>query len=875
MDASTTIYRVPLLALVSLSLLTCGPSSAGIGPTPSLPLHRDEPAPSATAAATYYVRPDGGSADQCTGLTNAAYPGSGTGQPCAWDHPFWALQPSGEVGEPGTARIAGGDTLIIASGSYTMGLDAPGAGLCSSDYPWDCYMPPIPSGPDAEHPTRILGQGWDTGCADPPELWGRERAGMILNLTDASHVEVACLEITDHAACADGHPDASIACGRDAYPYGDWAADGLYAEDAVSVRLRHLNIHGLAEAGIRAGRLTDWTVEDVRIAANGLIGWEGDIDGDDANSGTLTFRRWTVAWNGCVETYPGGQPTGCWDENVGGYGDGVGTGETGGHWVIEDSAFLHNTSDGLDLLYTRVAGSRIEIRRTIAEGNAGNQIKTNGPTQIENSVIVGNCGYFEGQSFTHAVESCRAYGNSLALNLQPGDAVTLTNNTLTGEGDCLVEVICEGSCTGGESVRMRNNLFLGQTDLTSQSENACWVYQQGFAVDPLDADYALIHNVKENPCPVGAHDVCQSPDLVSGAVDGFDGHLQSTSPAVDAGDTAAAPSHDFAGRPRDAVPDIGAYEYFDLSPQAYLPLVSRSPAASVTTPQVAGCALFPPDNIWNRPVDGLPVHPNSAAYVNTIGADGHVHADFGAGLWEGGPIGIPYIDVSGAQTPVNVTFDYAGESDPGPYPIPPDAPIEGGPASDGDRHVLVVERNGCILYELYAAWPQPDGSWEAGSGAIFDLGSHALRPDGWTSADAAGLPILPGLVRYDEVAAGEIRHAIRFTAPQTQDGYVWPARHEASDLQGEQYPPLGQRFRLRADFDVSGFSPEVQVILEALQTYGMMLADNGSAWYISGAPDERWDNDALHALHQVHGSDFEAVDVSALMVDPDSGQASQ
>jgi hypothetical protein len=178
-----------------------------------------------------------------------------------------------------------------------------------------------------------------------------------------------------------------------------------------------------------------------------------------------------------------------------------------------------------------------------------------------------------------------------------------------------------------------------------------------------------------------------------------------------------------------------------------------------------------------------------------------------------------------------------------------------------------------MLYELFYAWPQPDGTWQAGSGAVFDLNAHALRPDGWTSADAAGLPILPGLVRYEEVAAGEIRHALRFTAPQTRRAYVWPARHDASPLTGVEYPPMGQRFRLRADFDISGFAPQVQVILRALQEYGMILADNGSAWYISGAPDERWDNDALHELHQVKGSDFEAVDVSLLMIDPDSGQA--
>ncbi len=304
-------------------------------------------------------------------------------------------------------------------------------------------------------------------------------------------------------------------------------------------------------------------------------------------------------------------------------------------------------------------------------------------------------------------------------------------------------------------------------------------------------------------------------------------------------------------------------------PVIYLPLVSKSRPS----PQVAGCDAFPADNVWNTPVDTLPVDANSSAYIATIGESAYVHADFGSGTWDGGPIGIPYVDVPGSQPPVAVTFDYADESDPGPYPIPTDAPVEGGPNSDGDRHVLVLERDSCTLYELFYAFPQADGSWTAGSGAVFDLTSHALRPDGWTSADAAGLPILPGLVRYDEVAAGEIRHALRFTAPQTRDAHIWPARHDASSHTGTQYPPMGQRFRLKADFDISGFSPQVQVILQALKTYGMILADNGSAWYLSGVPDERWDNDVLHELHNVHGSDFEAVDESSLMVDPDSGQA--
>ncbi|MBX3014684.1 MAG: hypothetical protein KF832_24400 [Caldilineaceae bacterium] len=303
-----------------------------------------------------------------------------------------------------------------------------------------------------------------------------------------------------------------------------------------------------------------------------------------------------------------------------------------------------------------------------------------------------------------------------------------------------------------------------------------------------------------------------------------------------------------------------------------IPTTPSTPTPTVPPPQIAGCDLFPADHIWNTPIDQLPLDPNSAAYVNTIGTERTMHADFGAGEWEGGPIGIPFITVPGNQSPVAVTFAYADESDPGPYPVPTNAPVEGGPTSAGDRHVLLLDQDQCQLYELYAAYPQADGSWTAGSGAIFDLSSYALRPDGWTSADAAGLPILPGLVRYEEVASGEIRHAIRFTAPQTQRAYVWPARHYASSRTEPQYPPMGQRFRLRADFDLSSFAPPVQVILRAMQRYGIILADNGSAWYLSGAPDERWDNDLLQELHRIRGRDFEAVDVSALQLHPDSGQ---
>jgi hypothetical protein len=293
------------------------------------------------------------------------------------------------------------------------------------------------------------------------------------------------------------------------------------------------------------------------------------------------------------------------------------------------------------------------------------------------------------------------------------------------------------------------------------------------------------------------------------------------------------------------------------------------------SPSIAGCPVFTENNVWNAPVDSLPVDPNSQNYIATIGSGKGLHADFGSGTWDGGPIGIPYTIVNGSQAKVSVTFDYADESDPGPYPVPPDALIEGGPQSTGDRHVLVIDKDNCMLYELYSAYPQANGTWQAGSGAIFDLRSYALRPATWTSADAAGLPLLPGLVRYDEVASGEIKHAVRFTAPQTKRAFIWPARHYASSLTGQQYPPMGQRFRLKANFDISGFSGDAQVILRALKKYGMILADNGSSWFISGAPDPRWNNDLLHELSRVSGSAFEAIDESSLMISPDSGQVKQ
>jgi hypothetical protein len=258
------------------------------------------------------------------------------------------------------------------------------------------------------------------------------------------------------------------------------------------------------------------------------------------------------------------------------------------------------------------------------------------------------------------------------------------------------------------------------------------------------------------------------------------------------------------------------------------------------------------------------VDPNSDVLIASIGAGEHLHPDFGAD-WNGGPFGIPYVVVGAGQPRVPVAFDYDDESDAGPYPIPPDAPIEGGPLSTGDRHILVFDRDALRLYETWSTYPDGSGGWTAGSGAIFDTATNALRPAGWTSADAAGLPILPGLVRYDEVVElGEIRHALRFTVRFSRRAYVFPARHWASSNESPSLPPMGMRVRLKASFDVSTFPPQSRVVLIALQRYGMFLADNGSDWYVSGAPDARWDDGDLNALKTVPGSAFEVVRMGPL-----------
>jgi hypothetical protein len=292
-------------------------------------------------------------------------------------------------------------------------------------------------------------------------------------------------------------------------------------------------------------------------------------------------------------------------------------------------------------------------------------------------------------------------------------------------------------------------------------------------------------------------------------------------------------------------------------------MASLTETSVPTGPNVPiGLDIFPPDNPWNMDVSGLPVERDSAMYMASIGLDAALHPGFGT-VWNGAPNGIPYVVVRGSQPKVPITFSYPTESDPGPYPIPADAPIEGGPNGTGDRHILTLDVDNHLLYEVYDAhYNSRLGKWEAGSGAIWDLDRNMTRPDGWTSADAAGLPMLPGLVRYDEVQSGEITHALRFTVSETQRAYIYPATHFSSDSNNPSLPPMGLRLRLKASYDISGFPSEVQVILRALKKYGMIVADNGSPLNVCGAPDSRWNDTALHAIKQVAGKDFEVVETA-------------
>lgn len=381
-------------------------------------------------ATTYYVRTDGGDARQCTGRADAAYPGTGTVRACAWKNPDIALPASGP------SSMAGGDILLIAAGTYEIGNKG--------------EMQPIPSGRSPAVPTRILGK---PGAM--PKLLGVGGVHRVLSLDGSSNVEIGNLEITDNSDCIYKHSSPRVACTSAM----QWARVGLYARASSNVWLHDLNIHGLAARGINAGGLTDWTMERIKLNKNGRAGWDGNVGAGGSNAGRMTIRGIEVAWNGCGERVATGEPWACWAQQAGGYGDGFGTTDTGGRWLIENGYFHHNTSDGLDLRYMDGAdATNVTLRRIRAVANAGNQVKVKGNSLIENSVLVGHCSFFRNKFFMADKDLCRADGSTLQLVLTGNDTATVRHNTIAGEGAAQI-----GHSEGDASDRIfiQDNLVIG------------------------------------------------------------------------------------------------------------------------------------------------------------------------------------------------------------------------------------------------------------------------------------------------------------------------------------------------------------------------------------------------------------------------------
>lgn len=455
--------------------------------------------PLSVAAVDYVVRVDGGDETACSGLVDQSVADAAGSRDCAWLHPFIALPPGGPP------RIAGGDTLIIRPGSYRMGHGAPGASGCHADWPWDCHMSALPSGPSAAQPTRLLGVDVTGECKQRPQLWGTERAARVINLEQSDHVEVACLEITDHHRCVENHCHGGdcgtevARCPRETFPYGDWSGTGLFASDSEGILLRDLDIHGMALRGIHAGRLRDWRLERVRLVGNGWSGWDGDLgEPGSSNSGSMTFIDVEIAWNGCAEDYPDPRHFGCWGQSSGGYGDGLGTAATAGSWLFDGARIHHNTSDGLDLLYLQPPAT-LKVRRSQLHNNAGNQLKASGTASIIDSRINGSCSALGGASGLAAVDHCRAGGNAIVLALWPDSKAMLDDNTLAGEGDCLL-VVEGGSDTS--RVQLQGNRLQGGPMWGGQARRVCGVYlhQSPARLETRNNHFSGLRN---GQCPAG------------------------------------------------------------------------------------------------------------------------------------------------------------------------------------------------------------------------------------------------------------------------------------------------------------------------------------------------------------------------------------
>jgi len=502
-------------------------------------------------ATTYYVRPDGGTASQCNGTADAAYPGHGRHRGCAWKSPTVALpMGDGQYGQKiPPALIKGGDTLVIASGSYMVGYsETPIPGTqgqaCGKSNPYECSISNIPSGIDAAHPTVITGD-----CTKPPELWGTQRLSSIFNLSKRHDVTIACLELTDHSNCITFYkPDPAHKCNRSTYPYGTWADTGIHADHVTNLTLRNLNIHGFADQGINAGALSGNTLLDgVTIRGNGWAGWNGDLGGNDdqsGNSGAIIIRNSSIEWNGCTEDYPKTTIINCWAQQEGGYGDGVGMARTGGDWHILNTRFIGNTSDGLDLLYADGTGS-VLIDHVTAMWNAGNQIKVSGNATIQNSVVVGMCDYLRGHGAMSEDDLCRAAGAALSLSFTAtNQKIDVLHNTVAGSGDCLINGGTHGGFSAPDKTDVynyRNNVFLGAPYFRA-GRNACLAWYTDALMNPYTVTYAnnIVWNVKANTCPAGS--ICKDPLLKNENLARFDPAPRPGSPAIGSAIGASCPA---------------------------------------------------------------------------------------------------------------------------------------------------------------------------------------------------------------------------------------------------------------------------------------------------------------------------------------------
>lgn len=545
--------------------------------------------------AVYYVRPDGGNFEQCTGLSNNPYPGNGAQQDCAFSHLFELLPPGKE------ARMAGGSEVNIASGEYRMGYteNLYSNGDCHNRWAWDCYMSPVPSGPSELQPTRILGEGWNQQCSNAPVFNGVERAKRILNLEGSSNVDVRCLELTDLEACTDSHlhglsnpnnwghsiyqSSKRQACNRNltestSSPFGLWATGGIYAVDGENLILKDVNIHGFSAYGMHAGRLKNVLMENVSIVGNGKVGFDGDVNEtsynsetkvrtivkDSSNSGDIVMRGVQILWNGCIEQLDG-SIGGCWGQSAGGYGDGIGTEKTAGHWVIEDSDISYNSSDGVDLLYVR--GGDVTIARTSAIGNAGNAFKLSGNNLLlENSIGISNCAHFKDQPYDAATDLCRAGAAAVSLSLRTDTSkAALINNYITGNGDGLISFggSNESGLTSGNSLTIVNNIFEGDLEHHSPGDISFYMYSESNA----DEQYHIYNNqiggtIKFSggfpDCESGGTDnICADP-----AVSFSDDHLKK--------DLAVLPSNQGQGKGIAADQEIGGWVIpkYDFNGQA-------------------------------------------------------------------------------------------------------------------------------------------------------------------------------------------------------------------------------------------------------------------------------------------------------------------